>query len=199
MNGLESLLATRASFVLAALVVSWAAVALLALVAANLHLRLVRLERAAPGAASARTPFGHLLGRDLAAALGGVAPGTRFAVVLSADCATCDRVLARLRDTAGGLPLALVWRYGAPSPLPPLPAGARVVADGREVSRALGVRVTPFALVAGADGRIVRTAAIGSVAALDALLAAAADPAPAATPAAAVSRSPRPSLKGALT
>lgn len=169
MSGVESLLATRATFVLAALAVSWLAVLLLALVAANLHVRLARLERAAPAAAGAdgrRKPFAHLLGRRLGEALGDAAPGVRLAVVLSSNCASCDRLLARLRETVGDTPLALLWRDATPSPLPPLPAGATVVDDGAAVCRDLGVRLTPFALAIDADGRVVRAAPVGNVDAL---------------------------------
>lgn len=200
MNGVESLLASRATFVLAALVVSWLAVLLLALVAANLHFRLVRLERddaAADG--GARQPFADLLGHHLGEALGGAAPGARLALVLSASCASCERVLARLRETAGDTPLALLWRDGTPSPLPPLPAGAVVVDDGPAICRRLGVRVTPFALALGADGRVVRAAPLGNADALVGWLDGAGHPATAG--AAATSSRPlaHPSLKGVPT
>ena len=163
MNGVESLLASRATFVLAALAVSWLAVLLLSLVVANLHLRLVRLERAEPAAAGSRQPFAHLLGRHLGEALGTGAAEVRLAVVLSSNCASCERVLDQLRGAAGAPPLALLWRDGTPSPPPRLPAAATVVDDGAAVCRALGVRVTPFALAAGDDGRIVRAAPVGRV------------------------------------
>lgn len=184
MSGIETLLASRASFVLAALAVSWLAVVLLALVVANLHFRLVHLERAArPAPEESRIPFGHLLGRDLAEALGPrVAPGTRLAFVLSSDCASCERILGELRASAVPTPLALLWRDHTPSPLPPLPPGAAIVDEGPEVSRALGVRVTPFALAADAAGRIVRAAPVGSVEALAEMLRDAGRDEPSGTP-----------------
>ncbi|HMB54631.1 MAG TPA: hypothetical protein VKU40_15040 [Thermoanaerobaculia bacterium] len=201
MSGVESLLATRATFVLAALVVSWLAVLLLALVAANLHFRLVRLERGDTAAAGsgARKPFAHLLGQHLGEALGGAAPGARLAVVLSAHCASCDRVLARLRETAGDTPLALLWRDAVPSPLPPLPAGATVVEDGPAVCRRLGVRLTPFALAIGPDGRVLRAAPVGNPDALDDWLDGAARPAPAEAHPVTSTPLAQPSLKGLPT
>lgn len=200
MSGVESLLASRATFVLAALVVSWLAVLLLALIAANLHFRLVRVERGDQAAGSgARKPFAHLLGHHLGEALGGAAPGVRLAFVLSAGCASCDRVLARLRETAGDTPLALLWRDAAPSPLPALPAGAVVVEEGAAVCRRLGVRVTPFALAAGADGRVVRAAPVGNAEALDDWLDGAARPTPAEAHPVTSTPLAHPSLKGLPT
>lgn len=199
MSALQSLLGSQASFVLAALAVSWIAVVLLALVAANLHFRLARLESERP-AAEQRTPFGHLVGRSLAEALGPrVAPGTRLALVLSSDCAACDRLLAALRRSAGTAPLALLWRDGTPSPPPPLPAGATIVDDGPGVAAALGVRVTPFALAADAGGRIVQAVPVGRVEALAELLSeAGGDATPAASPASVSGSNPlsRQPLKG---
>lgn len=172
MSGLESFLASQASFVLAALAVSWLAVVLLALVVANLHFRLAHLEHAAqPGREESRTPFGHLLGRDLAEVLGPqVAPGTRLAAVLSSECTSCERILDELRQASVATPLALLWRDGTPSPPPPLPPSAIVLDAGPEISRTLGVRVTPFGLAADAAGRIVRAAPLGSVEALAEML-----------------------------
>lgn len=196
MSALQSLLGSQSSLVLAALAVSWIAVALLALVVANLHFRLAHLERARPAAAE-HTPFGHLLGRDLVEVLGPrVAPGTRLAVVLSSDCASCERILTALREAMPPPPLALLWRDGTPPAPPPLPAGATIVEDGAEVAQALGVLVTPFALVADAAGRIVRAAPVGRLEALTELLTEAGhDEAPATSPAASHPLSRQP-LKG---
>ncbi len=168
MSGLEALLDSRASFVLAALAVSWIAVVLLALVAANLHFRLAHLERS-QRVEETHTPYGHLLGRSLADLLGPQLPAaTRLAFVLSSDCPSCDRVLAELREA--GAPVALLWRDATPSPLPPLPAGVAVLDDGPQLSRALGIGVSPFALAADAAGRIDRATPVGSVKTLAAML-----------------------------
>lgn len=170
MNGLEELLGARAGFALAAFAVSWIAVALLALVAANLHFRLAHLERSLP-AKESPTPYGHLLGRGLADVLGPEAsPATRLALVLASDCPSCERLLGELRRAAGRAPVALLWRDATPSPRPPLPAGVTVLGEGPRISRALGVGVSPFALAADTEGRIVRAAPVGGVDALEGLL-----------------------------
>jgi hypothetical protein len=170
-SSLEALLGSRASFALAAFAVSWIAVVLLALVAANLHFRLVHLERSLPAAAEARTPYGHLLGRSLADVLGPQLPAaTRLAFFLSSQCTACDRVLGELRTTGETGPVALLWRDETPSPLPRLASGVVVLDDGPRLGRALGIGVSPFALAADAGGRIVRAAPVGSVKALAELL-----------------------------
>lgn len=170
MSGFEAILGSRASLLLAAFCVSWIGVVLLALVAANLHFRLVRVERSRP-AADARTPYDHLHGRSLADLLGPDAPsGTRVAFVLSADCPSCDRILAELGEAGAREPVVLLWHDAAPSPPPRLPAGVAVLDGGPQVSRALGVGVTPFALTADASGRVVHAAPVGSLQTLDTIL-----------------------------
>lgn len=171
MSGLEALLGSRSSFALAAFAVSWIAVVLLALVAANLHFRLVHLERSLAAPGEARTPYGHLLGRSLADVLGPQVPaGARLAFFLSSDCPACDRILGELRAAGERGPVALLWRDETPSPLPRLPAGVVVLDDGPRLGRALGIGVSPFALAADAGGRIVRAVPVGSVKALAELL-----------------------------
>jgi hypothetical protein len=170
-SSLEALLGSRASFALAAFAVSWIAVVLLALVVANLHFRLVHLERSLPAAAEARTPYGHLLGRSLADVLGPQLPAAaRLAFLLSSDCPACDRVLGELRTAGAKGPVALLWRDETPSPLPQLPTGVVVLDDGPRLGRALGIGVSPFALTADAGGRIVRAVPVGSAKALAELL-----------------------------
>jgi hypothetical protein len=169
-SSLEALLDSRASFALAAFAVSWIAVVLLALVAANLHFRLVHLERSLPAAAD-RTPYGHLLGRSLADVFGPQLPAaTRLAFFLSSQCPACDRILDELRSAGHTGTIALLWRDETPSPLPQLATGLVVLDDGPRLGRALGIGVSPFALTADADGRIVRAVPVGSIMALAELL-----------------------------
>lgn len=163
MSGLEELLGARAGLTLAAFAVSWIAVVLLALVAANLHFRLVHLERSLP-AGESRTPFGHLLGRSLADLLGPeVPPATRLVFVLATACPSCDRILGELERLDDGSPVALLWRDATPSPPPPLPPGVTILDQGPALSRLLGVGVSPFALVTDAAGRIVRATPVTSL------------------------------------
>lgn len=171
MSGIEEFLGSRSSFLLAASAASWIAVVLLALVAANLHFRLVRLERSLP-ADESRTPYGHLLGRSLADVLGPqAAQDIRLALVLASDCRSCERILAALRDVGAGAPVALLWRDATPSPPPPVGPGVTVLDDGPLISRQLDVGVAPFALSADGSGRIVRATPVGSAATLAELLA----------------------------
>lgn len=171
MSSLEALLDSRASFALAAFAVSWIAVVLLALVAANLHFRLVHLERSLPATAADRTPYGHLLGRSLADVLGPQLPAAaRLAFFLSSQCPACDRILDELCSAGDMGPIALLWRDETPSPLPQLATGLVVLDDGPRLGRALGIGVSPFALAADAGGRIVRAVPVSSIKALAEIL-----------------------------
>lgn len=194
MSSLDALLDSRSSFALAAFAVSWIAVVLLALVAANLHFRLVHLERSATAAAGERTPYGHLLGRSLADVLGPQLPAAaRLAFFLSSGCPACDRILDELRTAGDGGPIALLWRDETPSPLPQLATGLVVLDDGPRLGRALGIGVSPFALTADSGGRIVRAVPVGSIKALTELLGASGRDEPLQRASAAL---PRQSLKG---
>lgn len=162
----ESFLATRPSFELAAWFVTWAAVALLAVIAASLHARLRRLERG-DGAREASRPFGQLIGRPFAT---GLTPASRAVLFLSAGCAAC----ARLLDEAGRVhleePVALVWTDGVPpSTLPPRFVLLDDLDGGARRAAALGIRVTPFALRLQEDGTILRAAPVGNLGALSEL------------------------------
>lgn len=170
MSGLDDLLGSRSSFALAAFTVSWIAVVLLALVAANLHFRLAHLERSLP-TREARTPYGHLIGRPLLDLLGPEAPpAARLALILASECKSCDRVIAELSRSGRPAPVVLLWRDATPSPPPALPNGVTILADGPRIALALGVGVSPFALAADDGGRVVRAAPAASVEALTALL-----------------------------
>ena len=65
---LTDLLESRSSFMLAAMFVSWVAVALLALIAGNLHRRLQRVEGSL--AVNDQTPYAGLFGKALRESLG---------------------------------------------------------------------------------------------------------------------------------
>jgi hypothetical protein len=150
MPGLDA----RPGLVLTALVVTWVAVALLVLMVAHLHTRLGRLERAGAARPAARpddAPFAALLGRPMTDLTGGPAP--RVLLVLSSSCRSCRRLLADLGEPDWTVPTALAWADGSPGT--PVGRHVEVLPDGPRISSALGVRVTPFGLVAGDDGRIV--------------------------------------------
>ena len=72
-------------------------------------------------------------------------------------------MLGDLPELSLTTPLAIAWTDHAPSPLPTLPTGTIVLDDGPGVSAALGIRATPFALVAGENGTVVKASPINSL------------------------------------
>ena len=156
---IASLLDSRASFELAAFFVTWVAVVLLVLVVGNLHARLQRLEQAA-AVRQGTKPYSHLLGRQIQDLLGDVtlARQPHVLVFLSSDCKACMRVMNELKSPSWTTPSVIIWTDRPPSPPPGLPPNAFILDDGQRISAALGIRVTPFVLVANEDGRIVKAA-----------------------------------------
>ncbi|HEX8597701.1 MAG TPA: hypothetical protein VF952_04210 [Chloroflexia bacterium] len=168
----DTLLDSRSSFAFAALFVTWVAVLLLMLVIGNLHSRLQRLERAA-SVSKENTPYANLLGRRLQDLLGESPVVPRVLVFLSSNCTSCARVLNELQHLhlPSNAPLAVAWVDQLPSPAPDIPSNATVLHAGPQISTELGIRVTPFALVAGADGRVLKATPINSLDSLNKLLA----------------------------
>lgn len=152
---------SRSSFILAAMFVSWFAVALLTLVVGNLHRRLQRVEGLL--SVNLAAPYSGLLGKALRESLGETIPAPCVLVFLSANCQACRRVLGDLPALSLSTPLAIAWTDQAPSPLPALPVGTIVLDDGPKVSAALGIHATPFALVAGENGTVVKASPINSL------------------------------------
>jgi len=165
---LPDLLDVRSNFVVAAMFVSWVAVALLVLVVGNLHRRLQRLESSL--SISAGAPYAHLLGHRLWGALGETGPSPCVLIFLSANCAACRRVLGELPSLTFSAPLAIAWTDHPPSPPPALPPGTIVLDNGPQASTALGIRVTPFALVADEDGRVVKALPVNSLSTISTLV-----------------------------
>lgn len=162
---------SRASFYLAALVVTWAAMTILTLIAVNLHVRLQRLERSDP-ATQAPQPYGRFLGMPVREVLGGdpsIEDAPRLLLFLSNDCPACERLLEELATGAWSAPAALMWTDAIPALQERLPQNTTLVADGPQISARLGIRVTPFAMVADDDERIVGAAPINRLPSLDAL------------------------------
>lgn len=151
------LLDTRAGFVLAGLVVTLVAIALLGVVMANLHSRLQRLEQSSPAGRPA-DPYARLTGTTFAELVPAepAAAAPRAAMLLSAGCTSCDRVLEELRAKPPPAPIALLWGDHKPPRLAPLPANVSVRSGGAQLRQRLGIGVTPFALLIGEDGVIVR-------------------------------------------
>jgi hypothetical protein len=162
---LMPLLDLKSNFVVAALFVTWIAVALLVLVIGNLYVRLQRLERVQP-VPKAGMPYGHLVGRGMRELLGEALPSPCVYVFLSADCKSCKRVLGELPSLLLKTPLAITWVDRSPQPLPALPPGTIVLDEGPKVSTALGIRVTPFVLVTGEEGKVIKASPINSLSSL---------------------------------
>jgi len=159
-----SILDTKVGFEAAALIVTWAAVAFLTVIAMHLHLRLQRLERASVPMSGAR-PYAHFAGRRLDELLVGVtfALRPRLVVALSAACNSCERVLDEIAAPGWITPTVVLWTDHAPSRLPALPANTIVASDGPAVAAKLGIRITPFALWINQEGEIVMASPINSL------------------------------------
>jgi len=161
---MSSLLNAKMSFEIAALIVSWLAIALLTFVVGNLLVRLQRLEQAIP-TAQAKKPYGHLLGKQLRELLGEslALAQPRAIFFLSSTCKSCDSLLGAIRAQGWDVPVALVWTDGAPVSAMPFPSNVTALKDGARISAELGIRVTPFAVVANADGQVIKAGPINNL------------------------------------
>ena len=146
------------SFTASALVVSWAAIALLGFALAGVLARVHRLEAAAAGPSVAPTPVGQPL------ALPGLSHGPALALFVDRGCGSCDRAVDAVAHLTAGGRATVLWRDESP-----------------EAFAAMDVTVAPFTVVADADLRVVAAHPVGSAVrladAIDTL--ATLDPAPA--------------------
>ncbi|WP_328907589.1 hypothetical protein OG230_33930 [Streptomyces sp. NBC_00234] len=168
-------------FTTSALIASWAAIALLALVVSGLIRQVHQLSRTqphrpgrvgiTPGAPAPGLAAGSL---DPAALDGLVAPGrAALLLFLDADCGTCGQVLAeadawtvRQGDAAAPQVLGLYAGAGGRAD-----AGAVPVRDHRpELFTAYDIPATPYAVAIDPEGRIARSEPLGSPTALLRLL-----------------------------
>ncbi|MGW2563635.1 hypothetical protein ACWCXB_31310 [Streptomyces sp. NPDC001514] len=183
-------------FTTSALIASWAAIALLALVVSGLVRQVHQLSRAqpnrpgrvgiAPGAPAPRLDTAKL---DDTAGLDGLLTPGRAALLLflDADCSTCVQVLAEagawtIRQSQGGqghggqdhghsdaVAPQLLGLYAGPAPH--TGEGAVPVRGGRpELFTAYDIPATPYAVAIDAEGRIARSEPLGSATALLRLL-----------------------------
>lgn len=143
------------SFQNSALLLSWVAIALLALVVAGLVRQVHALGRGAPGPAHALGPAAG----TPAPAFDRLGPG--LLLFLDRDCGVCAAVLDAAGDLGG--PLHAIFSGPAPDSPPPGPVltGER---DG--LFAEYRVPATPFAVVVGADGRVRAAEPVGSPEAL---------------------------------
>ncbi|GAA4919624.1 hypothetical protein LX16_4327 [Stackebrandtia albiflava] len=152
-------------FVTSALILSWLAILLLALVMSGLVRQVHRLSRGMTGSprgiglpAGADAP-------DAAALLGGAG----VLLFLSRECRSCTEALdeaARwVRETEDAPPVHAVYGGTAPDD-GPLPASG----ERRDLFEDYDAVATPFAVVVDATGRVARAEPVGSRKAVRALL-----------------------------
>jgi hypothetical protein len=159
-----SVLDAKIGFEAAALLVTWAAIAFLTIIAMHLHLRLQRLERASTPAAGTR-PYGHFVGSGLEELLGDMMFAFRpqLVVALSGACKACERVLSEITAPGWTAPTVVLWTDHTPSVVPVLPANAIVSPNGPILAAKLGIRITPFALWINQEGKIVKASPVNSL------------------------------------
>jgi hypothetical protein len=131
------------SFTASALLVSWAAILLLAFALAGLLARVHRLEQAVAGPVALPTPVGGPL------SLPGVARGPVLVLFVDDGCASCEQAAADLADLEARGAARIKWR-----------------AEDPEAFAALEVTATPHAVVADADLRVVASLGVGGPARL---------------------------------
>ncbi len=164
---MNSLLNTKMSFEIAALFVTWLTIALLTFAVGNLLVRLRRLEETIP-APQANKPYSHLLGKQLRELFGEsvVTLQPRALFFLSSTCKSCTSLLSAIQAQTWEVPVVLAWTDGAPADGMPLPPNVTVLREGASISAELGIRVTPFAVIANAEGQIIQAGPINSLRAL---------------------------------
>lgn len=131
------------SFTTSALLVSWAAILLLAFALAGVLARVHRLEQALAGPAALPTPVGGPL------PLPGVDHGPVLVLFVDDGCASCTQAAADVAHLEARGVARIHWRAEEP-----------------DAFAALDVTATPHAVVADADLRVVASLPVGSPARL---------------------------------
>ncbi|WP_067458309.1 hypothetical protein [Actinomadura macra] len=147
------------SFQTSALLLSWAAILLLALVVAGLVRQVHALSQAAPArGAHGTTALGPAAGTR-APAFDRLGPG--LLLFVDSECGVCTDVLATAGELGG--PLHAIFSGAAPGT--PFPG---TVLDGERdgLFADYGVPATPFAVLVGEDGRVRASEPVGSPEAL---------------------------------
>jgi len=153
------------SFETTALLVTWAALVLLALVVAGLVRQVHQLTQ------GPRT-------RDLGLPAGSPAPAlddvgaesgqATLLLFLSEDCPVCHDVFEEALGLAGGPATRAIFAEQAIGADPP--ANMRVLSGRQDLFTEYKVPATPYAVVVGADGRVRTAEPVGSVRGLYALV-----------------------------
>jgi hypothetical protein len=153
------------SFETTALLVTWVALVLLALVVAGLvrqvhHLAQGPRRREIGPAAGSPAPGLERLG---------VSPGrAALLLFLSDDCPACQDVFEEALEMRGGPETRAVFAADALGGDPP--EHLRVLPGEKELFTAYQVPATPYGVIVGADGRVRTAEPVGSVRALHALV-----------------------------
>ena len=161
------------SFQTSALLLSWVAILLLALVVSGLVRQVHALTRGTlPGAALPRV--GPVVGGPAPRfdALAPDVPGPLLLMFAGEGCRTCTTLLPEAAERAGpGLTIRVCYPGPVPADAPP-PGGAiaTVHGDEAELFRLYQVVATPYAVLVGVDGRVAESLPVGSADALHGLL-----------------------------
>lgn len=155
------------SFQTSALLVSWVAILLLALVVSGLVRQVHTLTRGAPMAArrvglAAGTPAPRF--EELVPAVA----GPLVLMFAGAGCRICAELLPEAARRAGpGVTVRALYPAEVPADAPrPDGALASVHGSAAELFQLYQVVATPYAVLVGADGRVIESLPLGSVDAL---------------------------------
>lgn len=164
-------------FTTSALIVSWVAILLLALVVSGLVRQVHALSRGAPSAVQGAARPGLRPGApapEAAELFGSALRDGGVLLFLSPDCRTCRDVLAEARRRRGGQDPAgpaLRALYAGPAPREATAEDGVPVHPGRDdLFAAYDAIATPFAVAVDGDGRVLRSLPLGSSGALPELL-----------------------------
>lgn len=162
-------------FTTSAVIVSWAAIALLALVVSGLVRQVHQLSRAQPRSAGRAGPASGASAPGLTTpGLDGLLPADRASLLLflDADCGTCGQVLAEARAWTvrqGDAAPRVLGLYAGSVP-PGADSGVPLLGDRPELFSAYDIPATPYAVAVDEEGRIARAEPLGSATALLRLL-----------------------------
>jgi hypothetical protein len=153
------------SFETTALLVTWVALVLLALVVAGLVRQVHQLTQGPRArerglAVGSPAPALEQLGAE---------PGrATLLLFLSEDCPACHDVFEETAALTGGPPTRAIFADEAIGGSPP--ANVRVLSGQEELFAAYQVPATPYGVIVGADGRVRAAEPVGSVRGLHALV-----------------------------